>query len=211
MLEHTLPVSVPLVPEVTLRLLTEECPLWYANEAEAARHGLSEPYWAFAWPGGQALARYVLDHPDLVRGRRVLDFGAGGAIEGIAAALAGARSVTAADLDPLACAAAQVNAKLNGVTTLSATSRDLVGDPGVVEDFDVILAGDVFYDADLARRGRAWLKELGYFGKLVLLGDPARGFLEIEGLHEVARYVATWDGDTTGTITRSTGVYTITS
>lgn len=124
---HTVVAAAPLVPEVRLHLITEACPLWHGSEEEARRAGLVEPYWAFAWPGGQALARHVLDHPELVRGKRVLDFGSGCAIEGIAAAMAGAAQVIAADIDPMAGQAAALNAALNGVH-VDTSAHDYVGE-----------------------------------------------------------------------------------
>jgi predicted nicotinamide N-methyase len=190
-------VSLPLVPEIRLDLITEESPLWRASEAEAAAQGYVEPYWAFAWPGGQALARYVLDNRDIVRGKRVLDFGSGCAIEGIAAALCGA-TVICADIDGRACSAALENAALNQVS-LEVTSENLVGRE---VDCDLVLAGDVLYERDSAIF--EWLMQLRV---PLLLGDPSRGFVDLGGLRKVATYDACWDGDTTGAITRPTGVY----
>jgi predicted nicotinamide N-methyase len=201
-MEHCAVASVPLVPEIRLHLVTEDCALWRASEEEAAALGFVEPYWAFAWPGGQALARYVLDNAALVRGKRVLDFGSGCAIEGIAAGLAGAASVLCADIDPLAGEAALANAALNGAQ-LSVTGEDLIGRHF---EADLVLAGDVFYDRDLAARALAWLRALDV---PVLIGDPARGFLELNGLRQVASYRATWDGDTRGEVLRDTGVYSL--
>jgi predicted nicotinamide N-methyase len=197
---HTAVVPAPLVPELRLHLLTEDCPLWRASEAEAARAGLVEPWWAFCWPGGQALARYVLDHPEVVRGKRVLDFGAGCAVEAIAAMRACAASAVAADIDPLAAAAARLNAGLNGLT-VDTTAADLVGER---VDADIVLAGDVFYDADLATRALQWLQRLDV---PVLIGDPARGFLDTRRVILVATYRAHADGDTTGATLRDTHVY----
>jgi predicted nicotinamide N-methyase len=194
--------TLPLVPEVRLRLITEECALWRASEKEAAALGFVEPYWAFAWPGGQALARHILDNPAIVRGKRVLDFGSGCAIEGIAAMLAGAHSVLCADIDARACEAALSNAALNGVE-LQVTSQDLIGRD---VDADLVLAGDVFYDAALASRALEWLRSLR---APALIGDPSRGFLDLDALRRVATYRASWDGDTRGEILRDTGVYTL--
>jgi predicted nicotinamide N-methyase len=194
----TVVASVPLVPEIRLHLITEQCALWHASESQAAALGYVEPYWAFAWPGGQALARYILDNESIVRNKRVLDFGSGCAIEGIAAALCGATSVLCADIDPRPCEAALSNARLNRVS-LSVTNENLVGTP---IDFDVILAGDVFYDSS-----RAVFDWLCAARSPVYIGDPSRGFVDLSQLHRLATYSATWDGDTTGTITRATGVY----
>jgi predicted nicotinamide N-methyase len=202
-------LSVPLLPELVLHLITEECRLWRGSEADAAQAGLPEPYWAFCWPGGQALARHLLDHPDLVRGKRVLDFGSGGAVEGLAALRSGAASLLCADLDPVAGLSARLNLAANPALAplagrLSTTTEDLVGQD---VDAEVVLAGDVFYDKDLAARGRAWLERLAGQGKLVLLGDPARGFLDTAGLLPVASYVTAGDGDATGAQQRTAWAY----
>ena len=197
---HTIVVAAPLLPELRLHLLTESCPLWRASEAEAARAGLADPWWAFCWPGGQALARYVLDHPEIVRGKRVLDFGSGCAVEALAALRAGAASAVAADVDPVAATAARLNADLNGLTVETAT-RDLVGER---VDADLVLAGDVFYEKDLASRALPWLRSVGV---PVLIGDPSRGFLDLDGLTRLATYRAHADGDTAGTVLRETSVY----
>ena len=195
---------VPLVPELALHLIGPDCRLWHADEKAAAEAGLPEPYWAFAWPGGQALARYLLDESALVRDRHVLDVGAGGALEGLAALRAGARRVVAADLDPVAAVAAQLNTELNALAGLETITADLIG---LRTDAEVVLAGDVFYDRALAQRGRAWLEQLAREGRLVLVADPGRGFLSLEGMELLATYAATRDGDLTGSDTRPTGVY----
>ena len=202
---ETVVTTTPLVPELRLHLITHDCRLWHAREEDAAGAGLPEPYWAFAWPGGQALARHVLDHPHLVRGKRVLDFGSGSAIEGLAALLAGAASVTAADLDPVATVAARLNARLNGLEGLETETCDLLG---TTPDAEVVLAGDVFYDRDLARHGKQWLETLHREGRTVLIGDPSRGFLDLGGLVHVTSYRASADGDVTGREWKETGVWT---
>jgi predicted nicotinamide N-methyase len=174
----------PLVPEVALHLACELTPLWQATEAWLARQGVSPPYWAFAWPGSAALARWVLDDPSPVAGRRVLDFASGCGLSAIAAAKAGAASVLAADIDPLAEAAAALNAASNGVA-LAATTRDVVGEAGA---WDVILAGDVCYEAPMAARVTAWLRAEAARGVAVFLADPGRAYLPKEGLTPVARF-----------------------
>jgi predicted nicotinamide N-methyase len=204
-LTHTVTAKARLCPEILLRLVTAACPLWKASEEDAARAGLVEPYWAFSWAGGQALARYVLDRPDLVRGKDVLDFGAGGAVEGIAAALAGGR-VLAADIDDMALESARLNAELNGVS-LETTARDLVGD--VSRNFEVVLAGDVFYGTEMAKPTLAWLRALARGGALVLIGDPDRGFLETTDLEPLERYEAPADNDADGSFLRPTTVYRV--
>jgi predicted nicotinamide N-methyase len=203
---HTIVASVPLVPELRLHLVAEDCALWIATEADALAAGLPEPYWAFAWPWGQALARYLLDHPELVRGRTVLDFGCGGAIEALAALRAGARSVLAADLDPIACEAAGLNAALNGLEGLATTTGDLVG---AAVEAEVVVAGDVFYDPALAARGLAWLERLAAEGRTVLVGDPRRGFLDVSRLEEVARHPATHDGELDPAKVREAAVFRV--
>lgn len=199
-------VSPPLVPELRLHLITDGCPLWHATEAEALAAGLPEPYWAFCWPGGQALARHLLDHPDLVRGRRVLDFGSGGAVEALAALRAGASGARAADLDPVAAVAARLNAQANGIAALETTTEDLVG---TRPEAEVVLAGDVFYDRELAARGLEWLRSLARAGRLVLVGDPSRGFLDTGGLVPLATYRTAGDGEIAGPLTREVRVFRV--
>lgn len=203
---NTVLASVPLVPDLRLHLVTDACPLWFASEEEAARVGLPEPFWAFAWPGGQALARHVLDFPELVRGKRVLDFGAGSAIEGLAALRAGAASVLAADLDPVACLAAELNAEVNGIAGLDVTASNLVG---TFPEVDVVLAGDVFYDPDLAAIGLQWLTSLANAGIEVFVGDPSRGFLDTSTLEPVATYEATQDGELDPANVKRTAVFRV--
>jgi predicted nicotinamide N-methyase len=182
---HTVVASTPLLPEIRLHLASEITPLWQASEASLEAQGVAPPYWAFAWVGGQALARYVLDRPQSVRGRRVLDFAAGSGIAGIAAVKAGARHVTASELDPLALAALALNAAENGVR-LSICSEDLM--QGAARGWDVILAGDVCYERPMAERVAAWLAAAAREGALVLLGDPGRAYLPRAGLVELTRY-----------------------
>ena len=219
---HTEVVSAPLCPELKLHLVTERCPAFRMTEAQAASAGLVEPYWAFCWPGGQALSRHLLDHPEIVRGKRVLDFGAGCAVEALAALRSGATAVVAADIDPLAGVAARLNAALNDLpgpllpsadvesgraeASFSVTDEDLIG---TLPDCEVVLAGDVFYDRELARRGLAWLTTLARSGLEVLIGDPSRGFLDLSGLELVRAVRAHADGDLGGAVMRETGVYRI--
>jgi predicted nicotinamide N-methyase len=183
---NTAIVSVPSVPEIRLRLATEVMPIWQASEDSLARNGVPPPFWAFAWPGGRALARYVLDHSDTVAGRAVLDFGSGSGLVAIAAAKAGARSVLAAEIDTLAAAAIATNAALNGVV-ISVAAADLLDTIDL--RWDVVTAGDVCYEQPMADRAMRWLRMLAARGALVLLGDPGRAYLPQEGLVERARYV----------------------
>ena len=145
---------------------------------------LPPPFWAFAWAGGQALARYLLDHPEAVRGRRVLDFASGSGLVAIAAAKAGAAEVDACDIDPFAIAAIGINAAANGVG-VTAVDADLVGrDDG----WDAVLAGDVCYERDLAQRATGWLYGLSRRGATVLIGDPGRSYLPKDRLEAIATY-----------------------
>jgi predicted nicotinamide N-methyase len=185
-LRNTTISTPPLVPEVPLRLATEVTPIWQATEETLARRGLPPPYWAFAWAGGQALARYLLDHPEVVTGRRVLDFGSGSGLVAIAAAKAGAALVLAAEIDPFAAAAIAANAALNDVCVAVTTDEQLGGtDP----PWEVITAGDVCYEREMADRVTAWLRVWAGSGRLVLLGDPGRAYLPTAGLVERGRYV----------------------
>ena len=174
----------PLIPEIRLHLASEIVPIWRATEEDLAALGLPPPYWAFAWAGGQALARYVLDNPEIVAGQTVLDFASGSGLAAIAAALAGAATVTAADIDPYASAAIGLNAALNGVS-VEVTSGDIIGRTG---PWDVVLAGDICYERPLADRVTAWLRGLSEAGVTVLLGDPGRTYLPKEGLEWLVRY-----------------------
>ncbi len=184
-------LPVPLVPEITLHLADEATALWQATESELGRIGLPPPFWAFAWAGGQALARYVLDYPDHVRGRSVLDLGAGSGLVAIAAAKAGAVEIVAADIDPFAGAAMELNAALNGVT-LSPWIGDVTctGENEAVsaEPFSVILAGDICYERGMAARLIPWLQRQVRKGTRVILGDPGRAYLPSVGLTELAVY-----------------------
>jgi predicted nicotinamide N-methyase len=175
----------PLLPEIKLHLASEVTPLWQATEAELARTQLPPPYWAFAWAGGQALARFVLDHPETVAGRDVLDFGAGSGLVAIAAAKAGARRVTAAEIDIFAAAAIGLNAAVNGVA-VSIESDDLIG--RAAAPWSVILVGDMCYERPLAERLIAWLQGLAQQGAEILLGDPGRAYLPRQALTPLARF-----------------------
>jgi predicted nicotinamide N-methyase len=173
-----------LVPEIKLYLANEVTPLWHATEATLETSQLPPPYWAFAWPGGQALARHLLDHPARIAGKAVLDIGAGSGLVSIAAKQAGAARVTAAEIDDFAVAAIRLNAALNGVA-IEATNRDLIGGE---TSWDTILVGDMCYERPLASRLTAWLRQLVAQGTTVLMGDPGRTYLPKDGLREIARY-----------------------
>ncbi len=180
----------PLTPEIRLWLANEAIPLWEAGEAELAATGLPPPFWAFAWAGGQALARYLLDHTDEVAGKRVLDFAAGSGLQAIAAAKAGAAEVTASEVDPFATTAIRLNAALNGVE-IAVVEGDVIDRERT--DWDLVLAGDVFYERDLAARVEPWLRRLAGDGIRVLVGDPGRGFLPKAGLERVIAYAVKTD------------------
>jgi len=180
----TIVAAPPLVPEIRLHLASEITPLWHATEESLAKAQLPPPYWAFAWAGGQALARYILDHPELVRGRAVLDFGAGSGLVAIAAAISGAR-VTAAEIDPFAAAAIALNAALNKVEIAIERTDVIDREPA---PWRTVLAGDMCYERPLAERLTRWLRMLTARGVSVLLGDPGRAYLPSEGLEALARY-----------------------
>ncbi|XBQ14982.1 MAG: 50S ribosomal protein L11 methyltransferase [Oceanicaulis sp.] len=184
--ENTRIAAAPLVPEIALHLADESLPVWEKTEEALGEAGLPPPFWAFAWAGGQALARYVLDAPETVAGKRVLDFACGCAISGIAAAKVGAARVEASEIDRFAVAAAEANAALNGAA-IEAELADLVGED---RGWDVVLAGDVFYEGPAGERIAAWLDGLSRRGAEVLIGDPGRYFLPRARLEIVARYEA---------------------
>ena len=177
-------VASPLAPQMRLHLADEAVELWTKTEAELQASGLPPPFWAFAWAGGQALARWIGDHPERIVGRRVLDFASGSGIVAIAAALAGARKVEASDIDPFAQAAIVLNAGENGVA-VEALCEDVMGtDRG----WDVVLAGDIAYERDMAGAAFAWLEGLARRGALVLIGDPRRSYLAADRLECLAEY-----------------------
>ncbi|MCZ4281770.1 50S ribosomal protein L11 methyltransferase [Kiloniella laminariae] len=185
-LANTRPGGTALLGDIIrLYLAAEDLPLWQAGEKELEKLGIAPPFWAFAWAGGQALAQYILDNPDLVKGKRVLDFACGSGLQGIAALKAGAAEVLAADIDPHAIAATDLNAALNQVRLIT-TSENLIGrsNPG----WDLVLAGDVCYDGPMADEIMTWLHKLAASGTQVLLGDPGRTYLPRQGLQRLISY-----------------------
>lgn len=172
-------------PEIQLWLADEVTPIWRLTEEELGEMGLPPPFWAFAWAGGQALARYLLDHPEEVAGRRVLDFAAGSGLVGIAAMKAGAGSALCADIDPFCAAAVALNAEANGVA-LDFTREDLLDAPPL--GLDLICAADVFYEKPMAARVLAWLQAARELGTRVLIGDPGRTYFPKNGLVRLAEY-----------------------
>jgi predicted nicotinamide N-methyase len=182
---NTAITAPPLVPEIRLHLAAEITPIWQATEETLAHAGLPPPFWAFAWAGGQALARFLLDHKGLVAGRGLLDFGAGSGLVAIAAAKAGADPVLAAEIDRFAAAAIAANAALNAAE-VATTTHDLVDTAQT--RWEIVAAGDVCYERVMADRVLPWLRRLAGQGALVLLGDPGRAYLPAARLRERARY-----------------------
>jgi predicted nicotinamide N-methyase len=181
---HTVLGRAPLVPEFVLYLASEITPIWQATEDWLQAKNIAPPFWAFAWPGSQAIAREILDRPSLVAGRRVLDFAAGCGLASLAAARAGAASVEAAEIDPLAIAATQLNARENGVA-VRGLSEDVVGKSC---RWDIIVTGDVFYEARMTRHILPWLVAMAEAGAEIVVADPGRAYLPRDGLTEIARY-----------------------
>jgi predicted nicotinamide N-methyase len=182
-LAHTAPGRDKLVPEITLQLASEITPIWQATEAWLAENNIEPPFWAFAWPGGLALARMILDDPSLVAGKRVLDFASGCGIGAIAAAQAGAALVEASEIDPLAAAATALNARANGVA-VTALAEDVVG---CECRWDVIMAGDVCYEAPMTQHILPWLRRMAGQGAEVLIADPGRAYLPSDGMTALFR------------------------
>lgn len=183
-LENTSVLSPPHVPEIRLRLASEAHDLWLKTEEELEAIGLPPPFWAFAWAGGQGLARYILDHPKTVSGRNVLDFASGSGLVAIAAKLAGASRVLAADIDPWTQTAIRLNSDLNAVE-LEFRAEDVVGaDAG----WDVVLAGDVFYDKAFAEALIPWFSRLAERGAVVIVGDPGRSYCPRERMQPLSTY-----------------------
>ena len=203
---NTAIAAPPLVPEIRLHLASEITPIWQATEESLARSAVPPPFWAFAWAGGQALARYVLERPAEVAGRFVLDFGAGSGLVAIAAAKAGAAGVLAAEIDHFAAAAIAMNATLNEVL-VTVTTADVIdtADPR----WDVVTAGDVCYEQPMAARVARWLAALAGRGCLVLLGDPGRAHLPANRLRERARYLVPTSRELEGRDTRDGVVWQV--
>ena len=177
--------AVPHTPQISLWLADEITPLWKMTEEELGQMGLPPPFWAFAWAGGQGLARWLLDTPDEVAGKTVLDFATGSGLVGIAAMKAGAARVTGADIDPFCASAVALNTRSNGVV-MDFTDRNLLDAPPPV--VDVICAGDVCYEQPMAQRVMAWLRVARQQGSRVLIGDPHRTYFDADGLTHLAEY-----------------------
>jgi predicted nicotinamide N-methyase len=184
-LANTRLLAPPLVPEIRLHLAEESLPIWRKTEEELGEMGLPPPYWAFAWAGGQALARYILDHADRLSRRTVIDVGAGSGLSAIAAAKAGAARVEASDIDAIAVAAIGLNAAANGVS-IEATSNDWLAD--APPPADILLVGDLFYERPLAERVMAFVRAAAARGTLVLVGDPRRNYFPTDAFTALAHY-----------------------
>lgn len=200
--ENTSIGTPPLVPEIRLHLATEVIPLWRQIETETGITNPPPPYWAFAWAGGQALARYLLDHADIVAGKNVLDFGAGSGLIGIATAKVGAAKVLCADIDPFADAATDANSRLNTVTTIT-TADNVIGQSG----WQVILVGDMCYERPLAESLLHWLRGEVAKGTTVLIGDPGRNYFPKVGVEKLADYTVATPRDLEDRDVRQTGVF----
>lgn len=184
-LQNTTLLPVPLVPEIHLHLAHEAVPLWQKTEEELGQLGLPPPFWAFAWAGGQALARYVLDNPETVKNKRVIDLASGSGLVAIAAMKAGAKTVLAADIDNFATSAMAINAKANNVI-ITTSSTDLLTQPP--PKIDTILVGDLFYEKTTAERVVTWLTQAKAQGTHILIGDPGRSYLPKDKLIKLAEY-----------------------
>lgn len=213
-LEHTRLQQPPLVPELQLHLADEPMQLWRLTAEVLEQPDLPPPFWAFAWAGGQAIARYLLDGGEQVAGKRVLDFAAGSGLCAIASIKGGAAFALAADVDPFSREAIALNARANGVS-IAVTSRDLLGGrpPGIAtrdsaRTADLILAGDVCYEQPLAGRALTWLQEAHARGIRVLIGDPGRDYFPREGLIRLAEYQVPTTRDLEGMEVKRTGVFT---
>jgi predicted nicotinamide N-methyase len=194
--------SAPFVPEIKLHLAHEITPVWYAHEGWLNAINVEPPYWAFAWAGGQGVARYILDHPQLFRGKRVLDFATGGGIVAIAAAQVGAAAVTAVDIDPMAAVAAGLNATENGAI-ITPLCCDIVGEDVVA---DCIVTGDICYAEAMTARVLPWLRRQAQRGIAVYVGDPGRAYFPADGYDVCAEYTIAVSVELEDRTTRSTRV-----
>jgi predicted nicotinamide N-methyase len=202
--ENTSILMPPLVPEIKLHLAHEALPIWQKTEDELGEIGLPPPFWAFAWAGGQALARYILDNPKVVRGQSVIDIASGSGLVGIAAMKAGAALVLAADIDQFSMAAIELNATLNNVE-ISRISDDLLVNPP--PHVDVILVGDLFYEKSVAEKCFAWLQQSN---AQILIGDPGRSYLPKSKLTQIASYAVPVSRDLEDAEIKQTAVWRLT-
>lgn len=205
-LANTAVLKPPLVPEIRLHLACEAVPLWIKTEEELGELGLPPPFWAFAWAGGQALARYILDHADIVRNKSVLDLASGSGLVAIAAAQAGATRILAADIDSFSTSAIAMNAAVNNVT-IEIASDDMLEQPP--PETAVILVGDLFYERDLASRVLVWLREAVRQGTQVFIGDPGRSYLPRSELRRLVGYNVPVTRDLEDTEIKHTAVWVL--
>jgi predicted nicotinamide N-methyase len=204
--EHTAVTSPPACPEMRLHLASEVTPLWEATEAYLERNNIPPPYWAFPWVGGQALARHILDNPELVAGKAVLDFAAGSGLVAIAAKMAGAASVLATDIDAVALAAIELNAEINKVE-IEASTRDVLDSDDC--PWDLIVAGDVCYEKPMAEKTFAWLRRCSAKGAKALMADPGRAYLPKTGLMRLAQMTIACSLDIEDKESRDVAIYQI--
>lgn len=200
-------LPVPLVPDIVLHTADEAVPLWSKTEEELGEAGLPPPFWAFAWAGGQALARFILDHPEHVAGKTIIDLASGSGLVAIAAMKAGANSVVAYDIDAFARTAMALNAAENGVV-IDARGDDLLGG-AAAPDAQTILAGDIFYERDTAERAFAFLSAQAARGTAVLIGDPGRSYLPTDKLRKLAEYKVRVTRDLEDAEIKNTAVWTL--
>jgi predicted nicotinamide N-methyase len=200
-------LPVPLVSEITLHVADEAVPLWSKTEEELGEAGLPPPFWAFAWAGGQALARFVIDHPEHVAGKTIIDLASGSGLVAIAAMKAGASSVFAYDIDAFARMAIALNAAENDVT-ISARGDDLLGGSSI-PTAQTILAGDIFYERDTAERAFAFLSGQAVRGATVLIGDPGRSYLPKDKLRKLTEYKVPVTRDLEDAEIKNTAVWTL--
>jgi len=204
---NTLLLPVALVPEIVLHVAAEAVPLWTRTEDELSEIGLPPPFWAFAWAGGQALARYVIDHPADVAGKTVIDLASGSGLVAIAAMKAGAARVIAFDIDPFARTAIALNALANHVT-IEVSGDDLLAG-SIAPTADAILAGDIFYERDTAERAFGFIRAKAAQGATVLIGDPGRSFLPRDRLRKIAEYAVPVTRDLEDTDIKNTAVWVL--
>ncbi len=204
--DNTRLLPTPHAPELLLHLADEITPIWKLTEEALEEIGLPPPFWAFAWAGGQALARYVLDHPEIVRGKHVIDFATGSGIVAVAAMKAGAKSVLAADIDVFCEAAVAMNAQANGVE-IGFTDQNLLDAPPPAAD--VLLAGDICYEGPMAKAVMAWLAQGRAAGAAVLVGDPGRTYFPKEGLVKLAEYQVPTTRELEDLAVKRTSVWTL--
>ena len=205
-LAHTVAVSPPACPEMRLHLATEITPMWQATETYLDRHNVPPPYWAFPWVGGQALARHILDNPELVRGKAILDFASGSGLVAIAAMMAGAEKVLATDIDGVALAAIKLNAEINGVEVIASDEDVLDRDDC---PWDLIVAGDVCYEKPMGEKVFAWLRRCSAGGATALMADPGRAYLPKTGLMRLAQMTIACSLELEDKTSRDVGIYQI--